>query len=356
VSAGAGTKTDRSALRVGFLAAISAAAMFGVSTPLIQRLGAHVGPFGTAALLYGGAALVALVTRKARTREAPVRAAHLSRIFIMALAGAVLAPSALAWGLQRTNGVTAGLALNLEAVFTALFGYLLAREHVSRRAAVALLMTTAAGALLVSARAEYGKTELLGMVAIVIATAGWGFDNALSSTVSSLDPSQIVLIKSLLGALLSLLLAWVLGESAPALGVSTMLVLVGVAGYGLSLRFYLLAQRNIGSARTASIFASAPFVAALSAVALGQHVSGPIPLLAGAMLLVGLLLHLGERHVHVHRHQELVHEHAHRHDDGHHDHVHEPPIEGEHSHRHAHPSIEHEHPHLPDLHHGHRHD
>ena len=51
--------TKHPALRgVGF--ALLAALLFGASTPLVQRFGVNLGPWSTAALLYLGAALVAL--------------------------------------------------------------------------------------------------------------------------------------------------------------------------------------------------------------------------------------------------------------------------------------------------------
>ena len=52
------------ALRGGLLALL-AAALFGISTPLVQRFGAGLGPFSTAALLYAGAAAVGLLLGKA---------------------------------------------------------------------------------------------------------------------------------------------------------------------------------------------------------------------------------------------------------------------------------------------------
>jgi hypothetical protein len=133
------------------------------------------------------------------------------------------------------------------------------------------------------------------------------------------------------------------------------LLAVGATGYGLSLRLYLLAQRAIGAARTGSVFAFAPFVGALGALALGDR-SGSLWTLAAALLMgVGIVLHLAERHGHAHAHEALTHEHAHRHDDGHHDHAHQAMPVGAHSHEHRHEPVRHAHPHVPDAHHTHTH-
>ena len=91
---------------------------------------------------------------------------------------------------------------------------------------------------------------------------------------------------------------------------------------GLSLRFYRLAQRAIGAARTGSVFAFAPFIGAAFALALGGRSASAMMALGSALMLVGVTLHLAESHGHGHTHEDLDHEHAHRHDDGQHSHRH----------------------------------
>jgi len=130
---------------------------------------------------------------------------------------------------------------------------------------------------------------------------------------------------------------------------------VGATGYGLSLRFYLLAQRAFGAARTGSVFAFAPFIGAALAIALGDRSGSWIMAAGGLLMVLGVALHLAESHGHVHAHEMLQHEHAHRHDDGHHNHTHDPMPVGPHSHEHVHEPLSHAHPHVPDAHHRHEH-
>ena len=87
----------------GGLLALAAAALFGISTPLVQQFGASLGPFTTAALLYAGAALIGAVLRRPAQREAALRVSDMPRVACMALFGAALGPVALAWGLQHTS-------------------------------------------------------------------------------------------------------------------------------------------------------------------------------------------------------------------------------------------------------------
>jgi drug/metabolite transporter (DMT)-like permease len=341
----------------GAALALIAALLFGASTPLVQLFGRELGPFGTAALLYAGAALAGALLRQPVQREARLLRGDMPRLLAMAACGAAVGPVALAWGLQRSSGTSASLMLTLEAPCTALLAWLLYRETVDRRVATAMLLLTAGGALLVlDTGRSSGAVQVLGLLAVAVATLAWGLDNTLSRALAERDPGQVVLAKAALGASATALLAVLLREPLPAWPAALALLAVGAAGYGLSLRCYLLAQRAFGAARTGSVFAFAPFVGAALAAGLGERAAGAGLLAGGALMLLGIVLHLAERHSHHHVHEALEHEHAHRHDDGHHgDHGHSVPPPAEHSHLHRHTPVRHTHPHVPDAHHAHRH-
>jgi drug/metabolite transporter (DMT)-like permease len=342
------------ALRGGLLALL-AAVLFGVSTPLVQRFGAGIGAFSTAALLYAGAAAVGAMLRRTAAREARLARGDLPRLLAMAAFGAVIGPVALAWGLQHTSGASASLMLTLEAFFTTVLAWMLYRETMGGRVWTAMLLLLAGGAALVFDQQRSGEVHMLGLLAVLLATAAWGVDNILSRALAERDPGQVVMAKAALGAMATAALAYFSKESLPAMGQTLALVIIGATGYGLSLRFYLLAQRAFGAARTGSVFALAPFIGAGFAIVLGDRSGGGLMLVGGILMLAGVLLHLAESHGHEHGHEELEHEHAHRHDDGHHDHHHDPMPAGEHSHVHRHSALRHQHPHVPDAHHGHRH-
>jgi drug/metabolite transporter (DMT)-like permease len=339
----------------GSLLALTAAVLFGISTPLLQKLGAGVGAFTTAALLYAGAAVVGALLRRRVGREARLERSDLPRLLALAACGAVVGPVALVWGLQRTSATSASLMLTLEAVFTALLAWRLYHETMGRRVWGAMLLLIVGGGVLVLDQGRTGSAQLWGLLSVLLATAAWGLDNTLSRALAERDPGQVVLAKAVLGGTATTLLAVGLGESLPTPGAMLGLVLVGATGYGLSLRFYLLAQRAFGAARTGSVFAFAPFIGAALAAALGDRSAGWMIAAAGALMLAGVILHLLEAHGHEHEHEAMEHEHAHRHDDGHHDHVHEQMPVNEHSHVHRHEPRRHSHPHVPDAHHTHRH-
>lgn len=344
---------QRPALR-GTIVALLSALAFGLTTPLVQRLTRGTGPFATAALLYAGAAVVGFLTRS--RDEAPLRKEHAPRVALLAVFGALLAPAALAWGLARSSGTAASLMLNLEGVFTLALARVFHAEHVGRRVATAAGIMLLAGGLLVFERApsDAGAASTAGLAAIAVASLAWAIDNTLAKPLAALDPSAVVAAKAASGAVLSTSAAVALGDGWPSTAACAGLVLVGATGYGLSLRLYLRAQRELGAGRTGSVFASAPFWGAALAWALGEH-AGALTFACAVLMIVGLVLHLTEHHSHAHVHEPLDHEHPHTHDDGHHDHVHDPMPAGAHSHPHRHDRVVHDHPHVPDLHHEHGH-
>jgi len=247
------------------------------------------------------------------------------------------------------------LLLNGEAVFTVILAALIHREHVGRRVGLAVALMFAGGAVTIFSASSAGSFGLLGALAVVAAVFAWALDNVLTRPFAELDPAAVVRVKALCGVVLTGTLALSVGEARPAWLRVAGLLACGATGYGVSLRLYLLAQRRIGAGRTGSVFAVAPFVGALCALALGDKPGGITTGAAAMLFIAGLILHLTEHHGHAHRHEAFEHDHGHSHDDGHHDHPHDEAPTGAHAHPHRHEPRVHEHPHGPDAHHGHSH-
>ena len=353
--------------RLGQFAGLGAAVLFGCSAPLISTLTGSGSALSIAGLLYGGATLALLAVRLVRgTRaETPIRREDWPALAALTLLGGLVGPVALVLGLARLPAATSSLLLNLEAVFTLAIAVLLGREHLGRRGLVSALLTIA-GAVVFSQGSLRGATAIGGAL-IALATLAWGIDNNLSLRLSLRDPIQITTAKAAGAALPMLLLALLLGHAFPPLPLTLALLGIGALGYGISIWLDLLALRDLGAAREAVLFSTAPFVGALfSVVVLQESLSAPL-LLATGLMGAGVVLLLREQHSHRHRHESLVHAHRHRHDpssgDPHHDHDHAPEeLEGLpsehpfwHAHEHRHRELEHGHPHVSDAHHRHRH-
>lgn len=346
----------RSPLAIGVLLAAIAAIAFGVTTPVVAWAGRGVGSLTTAALLYAGAAMAAWISRRLRgPSDMPLRRSDAARVVAVAVVGGAVAPTLLAWGLQRSGGTIGALLLNFEAVFTVLLARVFLGEPVGARVALAVAAMAAGGAALTLDVWTTTSWGLLGVVAVVGATVAWAADNTLTRPLAERDPLEIIFYKGSLGAILTVTTAVLTGAPMPSVTALFVLLVCGATGYGLSLRLYLLAQRRIGAGRTGSVFALAPFLGAALAFAIGDRDSGIWTLVAAALFGFGVYLHVTERHGHHHIHQPVEHHHWHRHPDDHHTHDHDPSFAGEHAHAHRHDPIEHEHEHAPDVHHGHAH-
>ncbi len=348
--------------RKGVVFALAAALLFGLSTPLAKLASPRVKPALLAGLLYLGSgiglaafSLVRPLFRNAWPREASLRRTDVPWLAGAIVTGGVVGPLLLLWGLAMTPASNASLFLNLEGVFTALLAWFVFKENFDGRIAVGMALIAAGGVCL----SWLGRPEAgvpWGTLAILAACIAWAIDNNLTRKVSAGDPITIAMLKGLVAGSANVALGLVLGEKLPGLLVLVAVGLVGFFGYGLSLTFFVLALRHIGTARTGAYFSTAPFVGAAMAVAfLGDPAR--VGFWAAIVLMgFGVVLHLTERHEHRHRHETTEHDHLHAHDD-HHRHTHSPgdPAGEPHSHAHRHEELTHSHPHYPDIHHRHRH-
>jgi drug/metabolite transporter (DMT)-like permease len=338
------------------LLAIAAALLFGVTTPIAKAL--HLPAFELAGLLYLGAGLGLFAIRAIRDRgwtPTGLARADLKWLAGSIVFGGILAPVCLMIGLSRASAATASLLLNFEALLTALLAWFVFKEYAGRRVVVGMMFVFAGGIVLSGVA---GETGLAGSGAgwIVLACLGWALDNNLTRPISGSDALFIAAAKGLVAGVVNCGLALLLGEAIPAAYLTLAALGLGLLGYGVSLVLFILSLRALGAARTGAYFASAPFIgAAFSFAVLGEPFTAAL-LLGGALMLVGVMLHVTERHEHEHEHEALTHTHAHVHDD-HHQHEHDSPWPAgkAHTHEHSHPAMRHRHPHYPDLHHQHTH-
>lgn len=345
--------------------ALGAAVLFGASAPFAKLLLTDSAPQLLAGLLYLGSGLgLGIVWLRGRYSAETARETPLVRRNIPWLAGAialggVLGPLLLMIGLTRTPASSASLLLNMEGVFTALLAWFVFRENFDRRIALGMLCIVAGGvALSWEGRLTWGG--LAGPLAVAGACLCWAIDNNLTQKVSAGDPVQIAMLKGLVAGSVNTTIAFLLGASLPAASRVAGALTLGFFSYGVSLVFFVLALRHLGTARTGAYFSTAPFVGAVLSLAMFRERPTPLFIVAAALMAVGVSLHLTERHEHEHEHAALDHDHAHVHDT-HHQHAHsadDPPVTDPtpHSHRHRHARMAHSHPHYPDIHHRHAHD
>ncbi len=343
---------------MGVSYAILAAMLFGSTTPVAKFIIRDIHPVILAAILYLGSGVGLFLTRwitGSRSREAALQRSSMPWLLGAILFGGILAPVLLMAGLKLTPASSASLLLNLEGVFTALIAWVTFRENFDRRIAIGMAFIVVGGIVL-TCQGEARMELSWGAVLIVLACICWGLDNNFTQKVSSSDPYQVASIKGLVAGIFNLAVSASLGAAHCPLAHALWGLLLGFFGYGLSLAFFVISLRHIGTARTGAYFSFAPFWGTiLSILILNEPITGNL-LTAGILMAIGLWLHLTESHAHQHLHDEFVHDHKHEHDE-HHQHAHDGSGEASdtHSHPHRHEKINHSHVHFPDIHHRHSH-
>lgn len=342
------------------LLAILAAILYGISIPLSKVLLQEIPATLMAALLYLGAGFGMLAINLARTLlvgkepvEAEITRAEFPYVIGMVLLD-ILAPVLLMVGLTMTNAANASLLNNFEIVATSVIALVVFKEAVGRRMWAAITLITISSILL-TVKDFSNLTLSAGSFFVVAACLCWGFENNCTRMLSMKDPLQIVVIKGIGSGFGAMIFAIALGESSHQLLFILAALLLGFVAFGLSIFFYISAQRTLGAARTSAYYAAAPFIGVLiSWIFLHEQITTSF-LIALIIMILGVSLGMSEHHEHTHLHMETTHEHRHHHQDQHHNHQHSSQVESEHSHIHTHESLEHQHNHTPDLHHRHTH-
>lgn len=339
--------------------AIAAAVLFGASTPLAKLLVGDVSPVLLGGLLYLGSGVGLGLFRMLRDKAwkpSGLQAGEWPWLLGAIFFGGVLGPVALMYGLTTASGSAASLMLNLESVLTAVLAWAVFKENADKRIVLGMLAIVVGGAVLSWQPGGTDGSSLVGLAAIAIACLCWAIDNNLTRKVSASDAVFIASSKGLLAGLVNCAVALGMGASLPAVQTSLLAMAVGLLGYGISLVFFVLALRGLGTARTGAYFSTAPFIgSAVSLLLLGETATTAF-WIASALMGLGVWLHLTETHEHEHTHQPLEHSHAHTHDE-YHQHQHNAGLDltEPHVHWHRHSSLTHKHPHYPDIHHQHSH-
>jgi drug/metabolite transporter (DMT)-like permease len=345
--------------RSGVLAALASAVLFGVTTPVAKQLLAGTHPLLIAGLLYLGSGIGVSALRVIQDggwSPTGLAAGDWPWLALSTLVGGIIAPALLMIGLAGADAAAASLLLNLEVVFTAALAWVVFGEPAGLRVVAGLAAILAGGLLLVWPARFSSGGDLPAMLAIVAACFGWALDNNVTRRISASDARVLAGMKGLVAGLTSTVLALTLGASLPPVSHVLVTLVIGFLGYGLSLVLFIVALRQLGTARTSAYFATAPFIGAGAAMLLyGQPGDGAF-WLAAACMAGGVWLHMTEHHEHEHTHEPLSHSHAHRHD-AHHGHEHDFEWDGNepHTHEHGHGGLRHRHAHFPDIHHRHGH-
>lgn len=246
--------------------AILAAVLYAISTPLAKVLLNDLEPVFIAGLLYLGAGFGMLAIGFARKKYNKKHHKPFTRKEVPAIIGMILldilAPILLLIGLKMSLAENVALLNNFEIVATAIFAAFIFKEKISKRLRIGIVFVTVASILLTFE--DLSALEFsFGSLLVIIATISWGLENNLTRRLSFNDPLMVVVLKGIFSGLGSLLIALALDLLIWDPLTIMFALLLGFVAYGLSIFFYVIAQRELGAAKTSTFYAFAPFVGAL---------------------------------------------------------------------------------------------
>lgn len=243
------------------LSAVLAALLYALSTPFLKLTLTVVEPVFLAGLLYFGAGVGMLLMCMFTKESLPFAKKQYPYVIGMILLD-VLAPILLLYGLRLSVAENAALLNNFEIVATSVFAFFIFKEKISIRLRYAIVIITLASILLSIENLQSSLSFSFGSVLIILATMVWGLENNFTRNLSDNSPIKITAIKGTFSGLSSILLACFLNQMTWDVSLILLSMLLGFITYGLSIMFYIYAQRSLGASKTSSFYALAPFLGA----------------------------------------------------------------------------------------------
>lgn len=267
--------------------AVLAAALYAINAPISKLLLTEIPSTMMAGLLYLGAGvgMYCMEKLKKNKEELPLTKRELPYTILMVILD-IAAPIFLMIGLTKCSAANASLLNNFEIVATSLIALFIFKESISKRLWIAIVLVTLSSILL-SFEDMSSLAFSWGSLLVLLACICWGFENNCTRMLSSKNPAQIVIIKGFGSGLGSLVLSLIIGECYFHIGYTVLALLLGFIAYGLSIYFYIYAQRYLGAAKTSTYYAISPFIGAGLSLIVFKEVPTIIFLIALSIMAIG---------------------------------------------------------------------
>ncbi|MBE6780878.1 MAG: EamA/RhaT family transporter [Ruminococcaceae bacterium] len=339
------------------LYAVLAAGLYAINVPFSKLLLNHAKPTMMASFLYLGAGLglfiYSMIEKAAgkQVKREPLTKKELPYTIAMVVLD-IAAPIFLMFGISLTSSANVSLLNNFEIVATSVIAFVVFKEVISKKLWVAIFLVVVASVIL-SFEGVGAFAFNSGSLFVLAACLCWGLENNCTKMISNKSSVEIVIIKGTFSGLGSLICAFIMGEALPAFLWIVCIMLLGFVAYGLSIHFYIMAQKDLGAAKTSAYYSVAPFLGVLfSFVLLGERPKIQFYIALLIMVISTYIMvrdtialqHTHEHehiHTHEHSHGDVVHSHEHKHI---HTHLHSHGADSE-NHMHEHELAVHQHIH-----------
>lgn len=281
-------------IKKGIAFAILAAALYSINAPFSKILLEFMPPTLMAGFLYVGAGIgitfIALIRKmkKYETKELKLTKSELPYTIAMIILD-IAAPIFLLFGLNATTAANASLLNNFEIVATAIIALIVFKEKISPRLWFGIFFITLSCGIL-SFEDVSSLHFSYGSLFVLLSAICWGFENNCTRKISSKDPLQIVLLKGIFSGIGSLIIGLYIGERTSSLWSIFAVLCIGFIAYGLSIYFYVYAQRLLRAARTSAYYAVAPFIATILSLIILREIPDITYYFALVLMIIGAWL------------------------------------------------------------------
>ena len=271
--------------------AILAASLYALNAPVSKLLLKDVPPTMMAGMLYLGAGigmtLMGLVRSKTGNGKQEMQLTKKDLPYTLGMVILdIAAPIFLMIGLSRTTAANVSLLNNFEIVATSIIALLIFKERIGKRLWIAISLITLSSILL-SVEDSSSFSFSFGSLYVLAACVCWGLENNCTRCLSKSDPLEIVVIKGFGSGIGSVIIGLAVGEALPLWGDILKILLLGFVAYGLSIYFYVYAQRDLGAAKTSAYYAVSPFIGVLLSFIIFREIPGVLFFIALAIMIAG---------------------------------------------------------------------
>ena len=271
--------------------AILAASLYALNAPVSKLLLKDVPPTMMAGMLYLGAGigmtLMGLVRSKTGNGKQEMQLTKKDLPYTLGMVILdIAAPIFLMIGLSRTTAANVSLLNNFEIVATSIIALLIFKERIGKRLWIAINLITLSSILL-SVEDSSSFSFSFGSLYVLAACVCWGLENNCTRCLSKSDPLEIVVIKGFGSGIGSVIIGLAVGEALPLWGDILKILLLAFVAYGLSIYFYVYAQRDLGAAKTSAYYAVSPFIGVLLSFIIFREIPGVLFFIALAIMIAG---------------------------------------------------------------------
>ena len=278
----------------GIILAVLAASLYALSAPFSKLLLDYLPSTLMAGFLYVGAGVGMLLvglTKSAMGKssdENKLERRDFLYVFLM-VALDIFAPVFLLLGLSKTTAENTSLLNNFEIVATAVIALCVFKEKISSRLWVGISFVTVSCAVLSFENFSAFKFSY-GSLFVLLASICWGVENNCTRKLSQKEPLQIVVVKGICSGIGSLIIGFCLGQKIIYAWAVFATLGIGFIAYGMSIFFYVYAQRLLGAARTSAYYAVSPFIGALLSLIIFKNMPNYGFFIALALMAIGAWL------------------------------------------------------------------